>query len=110
MNTGRTLVAYEKYLAEVAQKGPLNVTPPRRSFLTDPLTYTGLLKNRPLYMINARWDEAIPREATIDFWQATGKPEITWLPAAHASIWLYYPLIRRRIDRFFRQSFGQNGG
>lgn len=100
----QALTAYEKYLDEVARKGPLHVIPPRRSFLTDPLTYTGLLKNRPLYMINARWDEAIPRAATIDFWQAVGKPDITWLPAFHASIWLYYPLIRRRVNRFFRQS------
>lgn len=100
----QALAAYEKYLDEVARKGIMNVAPPRRSFLHDPLTYTGLLKNRPLYMINARWDEAIPRAATIDFWQAAGEPDITWLPASHASIWLYYPLIRRRVSRFFRQS------
>ncbi len=105
----RYLATYDKYLTEVTQKGLANVNPPVDSFLTDPLTYAGLLKNRPLYMINARWDEAIPRESTIDFWQASGQPDITWLPAAHASVWVYYPLIRHRISRFFRQAFSGDG-
>ncbi|MBN1366646.1 MAG: alpha/beta fold hydrolase [Dehalococcoidales bacterium] len=100
----QAIASYEEFLGEVARQGLENVTPPRNSFLTDPLTYSSRLKYRPLYFINARWDEAVPREATLDLWQAAGKPEITWLPAAHASIWLYYPLIRRRVGRFFRQS------
>jgi hypothetical protein len=104
----RALAVYDKYLEEVAQKGLANVPAPVPSFTTDPLTYSGLLKHRPLYMINARWDEAIPRASTLDFWKATGEPAITWLPASHASVWLYYPLLRRRIDRFFHQSLHQN--
>jgi predicted esterase len=95
---------YAKYLEEVAQQGLDNVTPPVPSFLTDSLTYASFLRDRRVYMLNARWDEAVPQEATLDFWEASGKPEITWLPTAHASIWLWYPLIKRRISRFFQQT------
>ncbi len=101
----RLLENYSKFLEEVEQRGLDAVKPESISFLNDPLTYAGRLRQRPIYMINAMWDELIPREATLDFWEATGKPRITWLPAAHASIWAYYPLIRSRIYRFYRQSF-----
>lgn len=103
------LAIYAKYLNEVALHGLTNVTPPVNSFLTDPLTYSGLLRDRPLYMINAMWDEAIPRSSTIDFWKACGKQDITWLPAAHASIWLWYPLISRRINSFFHRMLTRDG-
>jgi predicted esterase len=95
---------YTKYLDAVARQGLDNVTPPVNSFLTDSLTYAGLLRDRPVYMVNALWDEVVPREATIDFWKASGKPDITWLPTEHASIWLWYPLISHRINRFFHRT------
>jgi predicted esterase len=100
---------YAKYLDEVAQRGLDNVTPPITSFLTDSLTYASFLRDRWVYMVNALWDEAVPREATLDFWEASGKPGITWLPTAHASVWLWYPLIRRKISGFFQRSFDRNG-
>ena len=96
---------YMQYLAEVAEKGFENVTPPRKGFLNDPLTFAPYLRQRPLLMLNARWDEAVPREATIDFWEACGKPPITWFPATHASIWLWYPLISRKIVCFLSDTF-----
>lgn len=96
---------YTQYLAEVAEKGFENVTPARKSFLTDPMTFTTYLRQRPILMINALWDEYIPREATLDFWEACGKPDIAWFPATHASIWLWYPLISRKIARFLRSTF-----
>lgn len=104
----QALAVYEKYLRDISGKGPENIVASRPTYLTDPLTYAVRLKNRPLYMVNARWDETIPKEATLDFWKAAGKPAITWLPAFHASIWIYYPLIRRRIDSFFRLSLNHN--
>ncbi|GAG20223.1 unnamed protein product, partial [marine sediment metagenome] len=85
---------YTRYLAEVAEKGFEDVVPPRQSYLNDPMTFAGYLRQRPLLMINARWDEFIPREATLDFWEACGRPAITWLPGTHTAIWLWYPLIR----------------
>lgn len=92
--------SYLRYLDEVAKEGLEQVTPEKESFLNDPMTFAYRLRERPVLMINARWDESIPREATLDFWEASGKPAIMWLPTTHASIWLWYPLIRKRITNF----------
>lgn len=102
----QTQSIYAQYLAEVTKKGFENVTPAKRSFLTDPMTFAYYLQNRPVLMINALWDEAIPREAALDFWEACGRPAITWFPATHASIWLLYPLISRKVTRFLGSTFG----
>lgn len=98
---------YAQYLTEVAEKGFENVTPPRKSFLTDPMTFTPCLRQRPILMINALWDEYIPREATLDFWEACGKPAITWFPATHATIWLWYPFISQKIAHFLKSTFNR---
>jgi predicted esterase len=103
----KLLELYRQYLADAAREGVEAVTPPVQSFLTDPLTYAPQLRGRPLQMFNALWDEAIPRAATLDFWEACGKPEITWLPATHATIWVWYPLISRRILRFLQGVFNR---
>ena len=95
-----------QYLAEVADKGVEYVTPARKGFLIDPMTYAGSLRQRLVLMINARWDEAISAEAALDFWRACGRPDIMWLPATHATVWLWYPFIRRKIAGFFEESFG----
>ena len=100
---------YTQYLAEVAEKGFENVNPEKDFFLTDPMTFAYYLQNRPVLMINALWDEAIPREAALDFWEACGKPEIVWYPATHAFIWLLYPLVSRRVSRFLTSTFGIDG-
>lgn len=96
---------YRAYLDEIAEKGLENVTPGRQSYFTDPMTYAHFLRGRPLLMLNARWDEAIPRESTLDFWEASGRPEISWFPASHAGIWLWYPFIRRKILNFLGSAF-----
>jgi len=100
--------SYRHYLAEVDERGLDYVTPPQKGFLVDPMTYAYNLRKRPLLMINARWDEAISAEAVLDFWEACGRPDIMWLPATHATIWLWYPLISRKIAGFFKVSFNQN--
>jgi hypothetical protein len=91
---------YPQYLTEVTERGFENVTPFRPCFMIDAMTFTPYLRGRPMIMLNALWDEYIPKQATIDFWQACGKPDIYWFPATHASIWLWYPFISRRITRF----------
>jgi cephalosporin-C deacetylase-like acetyl esterase len=96
---------YTQYLGEVAEKGFKNVIPSIRSFLTDPLTFAYCLRQRPVLMLNALWDEFIPREATLEFWEASGRPPIKWFPATHASIWLWYPWISRKITVFLDSSF-----
>jgi len=70
------------------------------------MTFAHSLRKRPMLMINALWDEVFPRQATLDFWEACGKPAITWLPAGHATIWLWYPIINRKIAGFLRATFG----
>ena len=97
---------YAQYLVEVAEKGLENVTPAKKSFLTDPMTFAHLLQQHPLLMINALWDEFIPKEATLDFWEVCGKPNILWYPATHSSIWLWYPFILKQITSFIKSTFG----
>jgi len=95
---------YAQYLKQVAEKGFENVTPAEKGFLTDPMTFASYLRKRPILMINALWDEVIPREAVIDFWEACGKPAIKWFPGRHATIWLWYPFISRKIGRFLKST------
>lgn len=101
----QTQQSYRRYLAEVAEKGFENAVPSEPFFMTDPLTFTPQIKQRPLLMVNARWDEVVPRAATEEFWEACGKPPIMWLPATHATIWAFYPLISRKIRLFLEDSF-----
>jgi esterase/lipase len=97
---------YARYLAEVAEKGFEDVIPLTSNYLMDPLTYAHLLQNRQLLMINAKWDVFIPREATEDFWQRCGQPEIVWFTGGHSSIWFWYPAIRQKMNAFLRTAFG----
>jgi hypothetical protein len=101
----KTLNSYMQYLAEVEEKGFERVTPPKQLFLCDPMTFAHHLRQRPVLMINALWDQAIPKEATLDFWKAAGKPPISWLLATHPTIWLWYPIIRGKIIRFLKSTF-----
>ena len=97
---------YFQYLSEVSEKGLAKVEPPASGFLIDAMTYAHLLRKRPLLMMNARWDEVIPREASLDFWEACGKPAISWLPGGHVTMWLWYPFLERKILRFLKATFG----
>ena len=99
------LSTYAAYLSDVGRRGFENVVPSRQSFLNDPLTFAGYLRQRPVLMVQALWDEVIPREAAVEFWRACGQPEIAWYLATHASVWLWYPLIRRRISRVLGSAF-----
>jgi cephalosporin-C deacetylase-like acetyl esterase len=94
---------YADYLVEVTTKGFENVEPAQRAYLIDPLTYAPMLKGHPVLMINALWDEIIPQEASQEFRQACECDRVTF-PATHASIWIWYPLIMNRINRFLKSS------
>jgi len=98
---------YFDYLATVDEQGLANVTPPDENYLVDALTYAHLLRDRPLLLIAARWDEVIPRAATLDFWERAGKPPISWLPGGHATVFLLYPLIMRKLARFFKATLSR---
>jgi hypothetical protein len=96
---------YPPYLDEIADKGYENTVPAKQCFLNDPLTFASYLRKRPVLMFNALWDEVVPRKATLEFWERCDQPPIAWFPASHATIWLWYPLISRRIIRFFKATF-----
>jgi dienelactone hydrolase len=101
----RNQECYRQYLEEVAEKGFENVSAGKSSYLTDPLTFCGYLKDRPIMMINALWDEMIPKVATVDLWKACGRPRIAWFPSTHASIWAWYPLMGPKIAGFLKSGF-----
>jgi len=95
---------YRQYLKEVAEKGFEKAASGKNSYFTDPMTFSVYLKNRPIMMLNAMWDEMIPKSATLDLWQSYGKPPIHWYPSTHASIWLWYPLMGSRIADFLKST------
>jgi dienelactone hydrolase len=94
--------AYLQYLDEVSRQGWDNVEPPKISYLTDPLTFAGKLKDRKLLLLNAVFDEMIPKAATNELWESLGKPQIHWYPATHASLWIWYPFFRNKITAFLK--------
>jgi len=96
---------YSQYLTEIAERGFDTVEPSRRSYLTDPMTFAYSIRQRPVLMINALRDKYIPKQATVDFWHACGEPDISWYPCGHSSIWLLYPLLRKRINNFLERHF-----
>jgi pimeloyl-ACP methyl ester carboxylesterase len=91
---------YFRYLDEIAEKGFENVPPVEPFFHIDPLTYAPMLKSRPVLMINALWDEVIPLAASREFQHACGDCELLVFPATHAGIWIWYPIIVHRINKF----------
>jgi len=95
---------YPAFLARVAETGLDGVTAPRRCFFTDPLTYGRALHGRPILMINALWDRIVPRQCAEQLWQACGEPAIMWLPATHITLFLWYPLIVRRMLAFLHST------
>jgi cephalosporin-C deacetylase-like acetyl esterase len=106
----RNQQVYRQYLSEVAEKGLENVTPTNQAYIIDPMTFGHCLQERPVLMLNALWDEYIPREATLDLWEAAGKPAISWFPGTHTTFWLWYPLIQRKISRFLISALDTENG
>jgi len=101
-----TQAQYAAYLQRVEKEGLENVEPPDRNFLVDALTYAHRLRNRPVLMLNAVWDEFIPRETTLEFQRACGECPLVWYPTTHSTIWAFYPSIAGRVQRFLGVSPG----
>lgn len=95
---------YMAYVADVSTRGFVNVTPPQLGYLFDPYTFASEIRDKPVLMMNARWDEYFPMETVKEFWQACGRPKHKWLPSGHASAWIFYPLIRHHVVTLFRNS------
>jgi dienelactone hydrolase len=97
--------SYSQYLKDVPANGWEKVDPARQNFLIDPLTYVHLFEDRPVLMLNARWDEFVPRETTMEFYQACRNCELSWFPTTHPTIWFFYPSIASRVQRFLCVNF-----
>ncbi len=95
---------YYEFLYQANVQGWDKVVPGKKEFLTDPLTYACNLKQKPILMINARWDEFIPKEATLELWQAIGEPELVWMKTTHATIWAFYPRILKQVYDFLQKN------
>ena len=96
---------YPQYLADLKEKGIENVFPARECFLFDPLTFAPHLCGRPTLMINAEWDNSVPKHSALEFWQECGQPRIVWLPADHQSIFLRHHSIRSETTIFLNSAF-----
>jgi dienelactone hydrolase len=68
----------------------------------DPVTYADNLRGRNVLMLNARYDEVIPRVCTESLWQAYGEPEIVWFDSGHytAARFMFDGL--SHVTRFFQ--------
>ncbi len=73
---------YKKYLDKVYRDKKVHET--RWSwYYIDPLTYAYRNNPRNVLMVNAFFDEVIPRKAVYETWEAFGYPPLCWIPAGH---------------------------
>jgi predicted esterase len=91
---------YPDYMRKVAEKGVANVAPAKECFLTDPLTYSGYLRERPILMINGKDDEIVSEQATLTLWEGCGKPRLIWAAGSHAGTYCQSTLISTEIIKF----------
>jgi dienelactone hydrolase len=68
----------------------------------DPVTYAEHVRGRRMLMLNASYDEVIPRECTESLWRALGEPEIVWWDAGHYSAARFMLDGLARVTRFFQ--------
>jgi dienelactone hydrolase len=68
----------------------------------DPVTYAEQVRGRKMLMLNARYDEVIPRECTESLWHALGEPEIVWWDAGHYSAARFMLDGLARVTEFFQ--------
>lgn len=68
----------------------------------DPIRFAKRVDPKSVFLVNARYDQVVPRECTVRLWEAMGKPAIEWLPAGHYTASLYLPLILAQAHHFVR--------
>ncbi|MFP4057307.1 MAG: C45 family autoproteolytic acyltransferase/hydrolase [Candidatus Brocadiia bacterium] len=68
----------------------------------DPVQFAHRVDPREVLMINARYDDTVPRQCTEALWEAMGKPAIEWRPAGHYGMSLFIPVVLPRALRFVR--------
>lgn len=68
----------------------------------EPMHFAARIDPARCLMINARRDEVIPRDCTLDLWHAIGKPTLLWLPSGHYTAALYLPTIKQTAIDFLK--------
>ena len=96
------LEKYSQYLEDVKKLGFDNVDAEDISFYSDPLTFAGDLRDRPVLMINAEKDKYLHKETVIELWEALEKPRIKWISAGHVTLWFQYSFIYKTISEFLK--------
>ena len=94
---------YAAYREKVRTQGFAQVAPDESYYRTDPLTFAHRLKGRNLMLVNARWDEIVPRASTLDFWHAAGEPKIKWYAVNHVAFWLLAPWANHQLGCYLRE-------
>ncbi len=91
------------FLDEVQKgKSPASVQAEIACYYFEPLAFAPLIDKDKVLMINAIFDEIIPKQSTLALWKALRKPAIAWYPLSHFSLYLAYPFIIRRMLSFLR--------
>ncbi len=65
----------------------------------NPSRYAARVRARRILMVNARYDQVVPRRFTDELWQALGQPAIRWLAAGHITAFLFRRVI---VDEVLR--------
>jgi len=68
----------------------------------EPLSFASRIDPRTCLMINASKDEVIPKNCTMDLWNAIGKPTLLWLPSGHYTAAWYLPTIKQTAIDFLK--------
>lgn len=81
----------------------------RESFLelfqqVDPVKYAQRLGSREVLMLNAAYDEVIPKACTVSLWESFGEPTIVWYNAGHYSAGRFMFDALARVTRFFAEA------
>ena len=70
----------------------------------DPLGYAAKLDSSRILMINGYFDQVIRREHAKSFWEASGRPELVFIPTGHYSAGLLLAYARAKTVAHFQKS------
>lgn len=73
-------------------------------YLIDPINAAPVARSVPTLMVNARFDQTMPRACAEALWQALGQPRQVWLVADHTSASLFAYFVRSRLINHFRNA------
>lgn len=77
------------------------------SSVIDPLNMAEAARRNRTLMLNATFDDTVPRECTERLWEALGRPPIFWVPTGHESSLLFRWYFRQKVVRHFMSTLLQ---